>query len=147
MHIENPGAGASHPLERFAAVLAALVCLAVTLAIWRNVSAHQGMWPLPGLYFLELPIVTLVVALAFVLDAPSRSILAWAAVGIVAAFSVLGAFSVGIAFVPVALLLAIAAISSDLRNARPIAVHVGVCLVAAMAHAALMLLAIRLLYP
>lgn len=102
---------------------------------------------MPGLYFLELPVVTVVVALAFAIEAQSRSLVAWAALGIITAFSILGAFSIGMAYVPVALLLAILAVSSDLREGQPLTIHVGVCLVAAMAQAALMLLAVRMLYP
>jgi len=127
--------------------LAALACTIVTIAAWRSVAPYQGMWPLPGLYFLELPVVTVVVALAFAIEAQSRSLVAWAALGIITAFSILGAFSIGMAYVPVALLLAILAVSSDLREGQPLTIHVGVCLVAAMAQAALMLLAVRMLYP
>lgn len=147
MNGAKPGARAASPIERWVAALTALACIIVSLAAWRSVSSYQGMWPLPGLYFIEMPLVTLVVAAAFAAGAPSRGILAWIGLGIVTAFSILGAFSIGMAYVPVALLLAILAVSSDLREGQPLAVHVGVCLVAAMAQTSLMLLVIRALYP
>jgi hypothetical protein len=65
----------------------------------------------------------------------------------VLAFSILGAFSVGTLYLPVAALLAAAGVSSDLGAGQRIAPHIGICLGAAIAQAALMLLAIRLLYP
>jgi hypothetical protein len=147
MQSMNAHSRAAGRLERLTAGLAALACMITSLAAWRSISPRQEMWPLPGLYFIELPLVTLIVAAAFAAQASSRSILAWVGLGIVAAFSILGVFSVGMAYVPVALLLGIAAISLDLREARPLGMHVGICLVAAIAQTSLMLLAIRILYP
>jgi hypothetical protein len=105
------------------------------------------MWPLPGLYFVELPALSLAAAVGWNFDLSWARVLTWAALGIVLAFSILGAFSVGMLYLPVALLLAVAVISSDMREAQPITVHLAICLGAAIAQAALMLLAIRLLYP
>ena len=138
---------APHPIDRAAAMLAAVVCLLTTLAIWQSVSAHQPMWPLPGLYFVELPAVSLAAALRCNLGSSWARHATWAALGIVLAFSILGAFSVGMLYLPVAVLLAVAGISSDLRVGQRITAHVGICLGTALAQAALMLLAVRLLYP
>ena len=137
---------ASRLIERFAVVLAAVGSIAVTAVVWRSVSAYQAMWPLPGLYFIELPAATLAAAIGWSLDRSWARVLTWAVLGIVLGFSFLGAFSVGMFYLPVALLLAMAAISSDLREAQPLAGHIGLCLGAAVAQAALMLFAIRLLY-
>jgi hypothetical protein len=139
--------GATQLLERCAVVLAAVGCIAVTIAIWRSISTYQDMWPLPGLYFMELPALSLTAAVGWNLDLSWARVITWAALGIVLAFCILGAFSVGMLNLPVALLLAVAAISSDLREAQPSTVHLAICLGAAIAQAALMLLAIRLLYP
>jgi uncharacterized membrane protein len=45
------------------------------------------------------------------------------------------------------LIFAFISITSDVRNKQHIAVHLGVCLIAVVVQAALMLAAIRLLYP
>jgi hypothetical protein len=63
----------------------------------------------------------------------------------VAAFSILGALSVGFFYLPVAGLIGAAALTYDLRNKQPILAHVGLCLLAAVAQAAVMLALIRLL--
>ncbi len=139
--------GDSHRLEKTAATLAAAACLVLTLIVWRSISAYQPIWPLPGLYFVELPTVCIAAAFAWYSDFRGAAVLTWAVTGIVVAFSILGAFSVGTLYMPIALLLAIAGASSDIRRARPLTVHLGVCLVAGMAQAALMFSAIRLLYP
>jgi hypothetical protein len=143
----RPKSKAMRLLERMAATLAAVACLVITIVIWRNVSAYQPMWPLPGLYFVELPAVSLAAALGCNLGLSWARLVTWAALGIVLAFSILGAFSVGMLYLPVAVLLAVAGISSDLQAGRRIAPHIGICLGSALAQAALMLLAIRLLYP
>ena len=96
---------------------------------------------------MELPALNLAAAVGWNLDLSWARVVTWAALGILLAFSVLGAFSVGMLYVPVAVLLAVAVISSDVREAQPIAFHLGICLAAAIAQAAVMLLAIRLLYP
>jgi hypothetical protein len=105
------------------------------------------MWPLPGLYFIEMPALSLAAAVGWNLHFSWAGVLTWASLGILLAFCILGAFSVGTLYLPVALLLAAAVISSDLREAKPMPVHLGICLGAAIAQAACMLLAVRLLYP
>jgi hypothetical protein len=147
MSTTKPHSSATHLLERFAVSLAAVGSIAVTIAIWRSISTYQDMWPLPGLYFIEMPALILGVAVGWNLHVSWARVLTWASLGIVMAFSILGAFSVGMLYLPVAVLLAVAVISSDLREAQPIAAHLGICLAAAIAQAAVMLLAIRLLYP
>jgi hypothetical protein len=134
-----------HPLERFVAILGAAACLLITIVISRSVSAYQAMWPLPGLYFIEIASLGVLSALAVIRGDPAGRVIVWGAVGIFAAFCILGAFSVGFSYLPVTFLFAAVSISSDARNKQHIAPHLAVCLVAALAQAALMLAAIRLL--
>ncbi len=134
-----------HPLERFLALLGEAACVVITIVIWRSVSTYQGMWPLPGLYFIEMIALSIIGALAFMRGGASGRIILWAAVGIFAAFSIMGAWSVGPLYVPVTVLFAAAAVSSDIRNKQSIALHLAVCLIAGLAQAALMLTVIRLL--
>lgn len=136
---------APQPLERFLAILGAVACLVITIVIWRSVSAHQGMWPLPGLYFIEIAGVSIASMLAFVRGDPSGRIIMWAAIGILGAFSIVGALSVGFFFLPIGMIFAIASLSYDVRRRQPLAAHLGVCLIAGMAQAALMFVVIGLL--
>ena len=147
MSATRPQSSAMHLFERSAVALAAVGCIAVTIAIWRSVDTYQDVWPLPGLYFVELPAVSLAAALGGNLGLSWARLVTWAALGIVLAFSILGAFSVGTLYLPVAVLLAVAGISSDLQAGQRITPHIGICLGVAVAQGALMLLAVRLLYP
>jgi hypothetical protein len=105
------------------------------------------MWPLPGLYFVEMMALSLVSALAFVRGGPRGQFMIWAAAGILSAFSILGALSVGFFYLPVAVLFGVAAILSDVRNNQHIAAHLGVYVMAALAQAVVMFTVIRLLHP
>jgi hypothetical protein len=134
-----------HSLERFLAMLGAAACLIITIAIWVRVSAVQDMWPLPGLYFIEMIVLSIISALAFVRGGAQGRVILWVAVGFFAAFSIMGAWSVGPLYAPITLIFAAAAVSSDMRNKGPIALHLAVCLIASLAQAALMFVMIQLL--
>ena len=138
-------------LEQFLAVVGAAACLLISARIGQVVGAMQAIWPLPGLYLLEISIVS-VLGLFGVLGNSSgrfsvRIALTWAAVGILLAFVIMGAWSIGIFFSPVVLIFAVAAILSNRRQGQNMLLHAGISLLAAIAQVALMLAAIRILYP
>jgi hypothetical protein len=137
----------THWLEKSLALLGVAACLIITIVIGGNVSSYQPMWPLPGLYFLEMAAFSLFSTFMFIRGNPSRGFIIWGTVGALTAFSILGAFSVGFFYLPVVLIFAIVAITSDVRNRQPIWSHLGVCVLAGLIQAALMLAAIRWLYP
>ena len=138
-------------LERFLAVTAAVVCLVISGRIWQVLSGQQPMWPLPGLYVLEM-LAASAIGMFGILRSDSEwsglgGMLAWAAVGVLVGFAVMGAWSVGLLYLPVVVILVIAAILSDRRRNRNMLAHGGIGLIAALAQVALMLAVIRLLYP
>ena len=137
----------TQPFERFLAILGVVVCLIVTIAIWWSISAQQTMWLLPGVYFIEMVALSIMSAFMFIRGNARDKILIWVAVGVFSGFSILGAFSVGFFYLPVALIFAVISVTSDLRNKQRIAAHLGVCVIAAVVQVALMFAAIRLLYP
>jgi hypothetical protein len=133
--------------ERILAFIGAVICLIVTIIIWWSISAQQSMWPLPGLYFMEMVALSIMSTFLFIRGNARDKILIWGAVGAIIGFSILGALSVGFFYLPVALIFFIVSITSDVRNKQRIAVHLGVCVITAVVQAAMMLTAIRLLYP
>ena len=130
-------------LEKLLAVFAAVICLTITVIIWWSISAHQGIWPLPGLYFIELVALSLLSTVVFICGRGRIRVIPWIAVGVFMAFTILGAFSVGLFYLPVAMIFAVISITSDIRNKQPIPSHLGISLAAAIIQAALMLLVIR----
>lgn len=105
------------------------------------------MWPLPGLYFIEMVALSIMSAFLFIRGNARDRILIWGAVGVFIGFSILGALSVGFFYLPVALIFAVISVTSDVRNKQRIAMHLGVCVIAAVVQVVLMFAAIRLLYP
>ncbi len=144
-------ATATRALERFLAVVAVAVCAIVSVRIYQVVSVSQAMWPLPGLYLLEMLGITAVGALGIWRGEAARSwlskALAWIAVGALLGFAVLGAWSIGFLYLPMVVLLLIAAILADRRQRQAIGVHVGIGVIAAVVQILLMLAVIRLMYP
>jgi hypothetical protein len=145
----SPHTVSTRNLEQLLVVIGAILCLIVSACIWLVFSRQQPMWPLPDLYLLEMLAASALATFDILSNGSKqlslRGILIWAAVGVLLAFVVMAAWSIGFLFAPVAGLFAIAAILSDRRQGRHIVVHSGVGLAAALAQAALMLAFIRLL--
>ena len=133
--------------ERFLASLGFAACVVITNAVWSNVSAQQPMWPLPGLYFIELMLLGAMSAGLFLRGDWRRSAVAWEVAGACSGFVVIGAWSIGLAYLPVAVLFGLTALASDRRAGHNIARHLGLYVIAGIAQAVLMLVAVRVLYP
>ena len=129
-------------LERILAILAAVVCLIITLVFWFSISPYQSMWPLPGLYFVEMVSLSFISTFIFVCGDPRGSLMTWVAAGVISAFSFLGAASVGFFYVPVALIFSVISLIWDVRNKQQRLTHLGIFLIAGIAQSALMLAAI-----
>ena len=147
MQATPPPTNSTRTLERLLAALAAAICLILCALIWQAVSAQQPMWPLPALYLLEM-LAASILGVWDIWSGETRqhgAIVTWVVTGILLAFVIIGAWSVGFLFIPVTGLLAISAVLSDRRLGRNLALHLGVGFAAALAQAALMLGVIRLL--
>jgi hypothetical protein len=145
MQSPQPRAPATNRLETFLAILGAAACLIITIVIWRSLSSYQSMWPLPALYLVELPAVSIIAAWMLARSGHTAVLVSWAAAGILFAFSIVGAWSVGFLYLPVAFIFGVVSVSSDARTRHPFATHLGVFLLAAVAQAAIMFAVIRLL--
>ena len=150
MEAAQPPSNPPRTLVRFLAVLGTAACLIVSAGAWLSIRAQQSMWPLPDLYLLEMAAVSGLCTWSLWSNGTrltSRGgILAWAMIGVILGFVILGAFSIGFAYIPTAGLLVSAAILSNLRRRHNPFMLLGVCLAAAVAQAAIMLIIIQLLY-
>jgi len=134
-------------LERFLAAIGVVVCLIVSVRVWQVVSDQQPMWPLPGPYVIEMIAVSCIGLLGIVRDDQFGAMMAWISAGVLFAFVVMGAWSIGFLYLPVALLLVVAAVTADRRHRYRLSLHLVLVVIAAIAQVAVMLVAIRLLYP
>ena len=108
-------------VERLLAGAAVLICLADGVFVWQAIRLQQPVWPLPGLYLVEIWLVSAIGAFDIYLagKADKRSpVLAWAASGMVLGFALVSAWSTGLLYYPVWLaLLAAGAIIARRRHA------------------------------
>ncbi|HSL44374.1 MAG TPA: hypothetical protein VK897_13140 [Anaerolineales bacterium] len=130
------------PWERVLAMLAAVLCLTITILFWWSISSYQTMWPFPALYFIEIVILSILSAFLFVRGDPRGPFLTWGAAGVIGVFSILAAFSVGFFYFPFAVIFAIISITSDVRNKKHIPAHLGTFFIAGIAQFFLILAAI-----
>ena len=147
MQSVKSGVSPARLFGQFLVILGTAVCLVVSIYLWQVVSVSQAILPVPGLYLVEI-IVLSVAAMLGVIYSPQWGVtLVWAVTGVLMAFVVMGAWSIGLSYLPVAALFALAALLFDRRTAQSLAVHLTVCLLSALAQVALMFAAIRLLHP
>lgn len=134
-------------MRRWSAELAlAALALAASLAMslyWGFVlAAQQQMWPFPGLYLVETAALPALVCAASWRGWPWRTRLASAAAGALAAFSILGALSIGFFYLPATALLLAAALAGRRVTGEGLAMGAAFFVAGAVAQAALMLLLI-----
>lgn len=136
-------------LERLLAVIGTVLCLVAAVLVWQVLRAQQPVWPLPGLYLLEMLAASILGTWSIWNDesrpALMRETVTWVTVGILYGFVIVGTFSVGLWFAPAASLIVFAAILSDLRQGHKLILNLSIGLVSVFAQAALMLAVIRLI--
>jgi hypothetical protein len=101
----------------------------------------KDLWLTPGLYFLEIIFLALLVLISrVVVDKPVKmdpNVITWIAAGVLLPFVILGGFTIGLFLFPAMISFGLAAAAGDLRQRRPIPPHLGLALVAAVFQAAL----------
>ena len=91
-------------LEKLLSGIALAYGLAITTGFWISIAPHQSMWPFPGLYFIEVVFLPALLAFSVLRGSPQRARIASLSAGCVSVFSILGAMSVGLAYIPLVLL-------------------------------------------
>jgi hypothetical protein len=127
------------PFERLLAVTGAVICLIITTMLWWSISSYQPMWPLPGLYFVEMAILGIIGASMFMRGGRGGRFVTWGATGALLGFVILGALSVGFFYLPVVLIFTSISVTYDVRNKQPFPAHLAVAVIAGMAQVALMM--------
>jgi hypothetical protein len=135
------------PFEQFLAAVGVMVCLIISARVWQLIGSQQPMWPLPGLYLLEMMVMSLLGLFSTVRGHARDGMVMWAIVGVFLAFALMAAWSIGLAFLPVAALFAAAAILMDRRRPQNKIVLLGMCALGSLAQTALMFAVIRMLDP
>ena len=130
-------AGRARIAETFLGAVAAAICLATAVLF----SGQVELFPLPGLYLIEISLAGVLSLLAIArADGPTTlwGAVPWLAAGVLAAFVVLGMFSVGPFLAPAALALVLAGVVSDRRRGAAGVGHGVAFLIAAGTQATIM---------
>ncbi len=146
LQTDAPKAAQVPLLERILVILAAVACVFLTIGIWRSVSGSQSMWPLPGLYFIELPAAAIATLLTFLRADASSAMTTWISAGIFTAFSIIGAFSIGLFYLPIAIMFVMLAVLATRRQGQSALRGIAAFLAAVLGQAFIMFLFINLLY-
>jgi hypothetical protein len=140
----------SRRLIRLLAVLGPVICLAICAGIWLDLYQQQLMWPFPDLYLIELVAASTLSGWGIwkngTNDSPFHTCMAWLGNGTIVGFMIMGIFSVGCYFAPVAILLISGAVLSDRKLGHNPFLNLGVGIGAALLQAGIMLALARLFY-
>jgi len=98
--------------EKAFIAVAFLYGVIVTAYLWGSVALQQPVWLFPGLYFLELLLLSGVALLSVFQSWPRRMHIVAVTAGVTTSFAVMGLFSIGLFYVPLALLLLIGSLFS-----------------------------------
>ncbi len=130
-------------LEVVLAALAFVFSLVVTIRIWAFAAVQQEMWPLPALYLLEVVALPATCFASALRGTASRARVASIAAGALLAFSILGAWTVGLFYGPLVILLTASALAARGRTLDRVPVLLAFLLGGALVQASLMILVIR----
>lgn len=121
------------------ASLAAVNCIIVPFLF----AQQRPLFPLPGLYFIEIALLGVLGLASLVTQTPSSAIwprMPWVAAGALFAFVILGAFSIGFFLIPAAASFLVAGILADKRANRPTGPHARLFFLATVIQSAVLLL-------
>jgi hypothetical protein len=126
------------------AAIGAGICIGAAAAFWRSQSDH--LWPIPGLYLIEVAALGVVGFVSLTVRAQAGSgwrIVPWIVTGVLLAFVILGAWTIGQPLFPALLAFLIAAILASLQSKRLIR-YLGALLMAGTVQAGVMLAVVAL---
>lgn len=120
-------------------LLGAVICVGTSI-VFASQQASE-LWPTPGLYFLELIFLVLLALMSRVANIGfikvGSSTVDWVVGGVLLAFVILGAFTIGPFLFPAMLAFWLAATIGDIRLKHPVLSHLALSLVAAVSQAAI----------
>jgi hypothetical protein len=132
----STGITAKRLLEWVAAVIGAANCVIIPLLFAPN---QQPLFPLPGLYLVEIALIGLLVLAAVILRPSWGGRASWIAAGILLPFVLLGGFTIGFLLIPAVIAFVLVGLLSNASGGER-AKQIGLLLLAAVLQGSLMLL-------
>lgn len=147
--MRKPPAKSRRNLEWIFSILSALNCIIITVLFTVYQIPQPGgslidIWPFPLIYFIEIIVLGILPVVAVSMmreDEKSRwSLVPWICSGILMAFVILGAWTIGFYLIPAMVLILIAGIFADRRTHGDIPLHLIFFVVGGIAQASLVFL-------
>ena len=147
----------SHPLrervfrilEGGFAVVGAVICLVVVASF--NGQPQSPMWLLPGIYFIEIILLAILGAASRIVipfrNMATWKVIPWIVTGVLFAFVILGALTIGIPLFPAMLAFLLSGIFADTPQIGKASGHFGLAVLSALIQGGLMVLLINLTLP
>jgi len=132
-------------IELFFSGLGVAFCLLLTYLFWRGLAVYQSIWLLPGLYFMELSIGSVICFVAYFLQHPQASTISWMYSGVLLVFIFLASFTVGLFYTPVFLIFGGVSIYSVIRHRQNLLVKLYIFVFSMLVQLAFMLFFVRFL--
>lgn len=143
----NPSNTRTRYLEWVFSILGALNCIGVSLLFLSSELQHSefaSIWPLPALYLFEIIIIGIlcVISVAMVQNwqNPIWAGIPWISSGILLAFVILGAWTIGFFLIPAMILFLVAGIMADRRLKGDFPLHLIFFVAAGIGQSVLVLL-------
>ncbi len=129
-------------LEWIFVAFGAIVCAGVVILFASQ--PGQRLWPLPGIYFSEILLVSALAVASLIWKNTANpafwQALPWVAGGVLFSFVIAGAFSIGLFLSPAMLAFWLAGVFSDRRLNINMASHIAIALLSALFQVFLILL-------
>jgi hypothetical protein len=137
----------SFKVERVLSIIGTVICLAAVIYVGWILSPYEPIWPLPGLYLVELVAVCSLGTWETWRLGKSPvtwpGLFVWLGIGILYAFVVMGVFSVGLLFLPVAILFIIVGLNSARKAGYSLLSRCALGVTVAIAQSSMMLIIVR----
>jgi hypothetical protein len=134
--LESPPADIKNPrfrlFEWIFSSLGAVNCIVIPILfsysqIQFSAGGFSNIWPLPGIYFIEIISLGIFCVIAVAMNKDGKksfwSVIPWICSGILLAFVILGAWTIGFFLIPAMILFLLVGINTDRRTKGDIALH------------------------
>ncbi len=129
-------------LDWLFATIGAFICILVVGGF--SASQFPDLWPLPGLYFIELVLLAVLGGISRTasnwVSHPISASVPWIVAGILLSFVILGGLSIGPFLFPAMLAFLISGILADRQQAQKIPMHAGIAIVSALVQSGLVII-------
>ena len=104
--------------DRVLALIGLASCLFAVFWSWKMMVHQQPVWLLPGLYLVEMAAVSVMAMYSIFRGTLGSVTMVWIAIGVLFGFAFMGAWSIGLLFVPSALIFIAAALISNRKQSQ-----------------------------